>query len=75
MNSSLSKKCSIQSGLQCGSKQVLDIGTEYTVTSKMCANGKYPGNDRCNWQFDVQDNCLPTVECSYLDIVANWRFG
>ena len=67
--------CKPGPGLQCGARTVLDLGSEFLVSSRRCGGGTYPGHENCRWTLDVSDQCLPRVDCSYLDIIGNWRRG
>ena len=76
MNMTSSKAgCKPGPGLQCGAKRVLDLGEQFLVSSRVCQGGEYPGGDMCRWSFDVSDECLPRLDCHYLDIIGNWRWG
>ena len=35
----------------------------------------YFRNENCSWKFQVSDECLPKVDCQYLDVIGNWRRG
>ena len=67
--------CKPGPGLQCGARTVLDLGSEFLVSSRRCGGGTYPGHENCRWTLDVSDQCLPRGDCSYLDIIGNWRRG
>ena len=67
--------CKPGPGLKCGARNVLDLGSEFLVSSRRCRGGAYPGHENCRWTFDISDQCLPRVDCSYLDLIGNWRRG
>ena len=69
------RRCLIRSGLKCGAEEVLEVGSEFQISSRKCSNGRYPRNEDCQWQFSVKDSCLPKVSCQTMDLVANWRRG
>ena len=76
MNMTSSKAgCKPGPGLECGARRVLDLGKQLLVSSRVCQGGGYPGGDFCQWTFGVSDQCLPRVDCQYLDIIGNWRRG
>ena len=77
-NSSLksaASHCKPGKGLKCGSKKVLNFGEKFIVSSRRCRGGEYPANEKCGWSFDVSEECLPRVDCSYLHLAGNWRRG
>ena len=56
-------------------QKFLGEGDSYTISSRICGNGRYPGNENCKWQFTVSKKCLPTIQCAKMDLLGNWRRG
>jgi len=64
---SLGSTCEIESGLPCDSRETLNPGSSFDISSRVCDSGKYPKREKCAWYFTV-NGCTPKLTCESMDI-------